>query len=133
MNQTIFHYADLTHNTLESATSSVAVLNEQFKESIVLVVLQPPPQVGIRDPFSVIVQITTEHGLPVLSAQVVVVQSHPSIPMFVFRKTEMRAISDSTGKATLNLHFPSGAVGCTVFSSHVIRSLSTCLLREDRF
>lgn len=111
MNQTIFHYADLTHNTLESATSSVAVLDEQFKESIVLVVLQPPPlQVGIREPFSVIVQVATEHGLPVPGAQVVVTLIAPKHSN-VRLSGEMRAISDSTGKATLSLHFPSGRSG----------------------
>ena len=50
-------------------------------------------------------------------AQVVVTLIAPKHSNVVF-SGEMRAISDSTGKATLSLHFPSGRSG--LYSLHLM-------------
>ena len=119
MNQTILRYTDGMHTVLESVTSTIASHSERDRpESTVLVVLQPPPfRVGIREPFDIVAQVSTAHGLAVPGVDVVA-------SLIALKGTntiisgEMRAISDASGKATLRLQFEAGHSGdCTILVS----------------
>ena len=107
------HESNHLHHAVSRTTSKCyligCVLDEQFRKYCACGAAAAALQVGMREPFSVIVQVV-EHGLPVPGAQVVVTLIAPKHSN-VRLSGEMRAISDSTGKATLSLHFPSGRSG----------------------
>lgn len=70
INQTTYRYVDAARTLLDNTTSVVSVSDETTSVGKMMILLKAPPSggVGVREDFDVIVQVMTEHGLPVPGA-----------------------------------------------------------------